>query len=200
MLSPFVTLQNIRSYVIKLLESVENFGPYFDNRRFLPLSSDFMSRAATFFCPSAFTHMCTFVYYQFSGYSGYEHLNASRVSVYFSHALSGTSLKNIRHYAQLHLGKRPRFFDHMDSALNVEKYGSEEPPEVDVTRIGTPVALFAGQNDWLVSSQDIQFLKDRLPNVFMTSNCSDFAHLDFMWGMHAVECVYNSIIDDIVHS
>ena len=200
MLSPFVTLQRIQSYVTLLLEAVEYAGPYIHNRSFLPFSHDFLSRAAVFFCPTSFTHICTFVYYQFSGYSSYEYLNASRFAVYFSHALSGTSLKNVRHYAQLHLGKKPKLFDHMNSTVNFKKYGSEDPPEVDVTNVHTPVALFAGQNDWLVSSLDIQYLLDRLPNVFLTKNCSDFAHIDFMWGMHAVDCVYNSIVQDIMTS
>ena len=197
LLAPFVTLRNIKSYLTLLLEFVDTYGAYLSHQSFLPFSFEFLSRANVVFCTTPNTYFCTFIYYQLSGYSGYEHLNASRVSVYFSHAMSGTSLKNIRHYAQLHLGKRPQFFDHLDSDLNVEKYGSEEPPDVNVTRIGTPVALFAGQNDWLASSQDIQFLKDRLPNVFFVKYFSDFGHLDFIWGMHAKRLVYSIIVDDV---
>ena len=57
------------------------------HRSFLPFSSEFFSRAAVVFCAAPNTHFCTFIYYQLSGYIGYEHLNASRVSIYFSHAL-----------------------------------------------------------------------------------------------------------------
>ena len=202
LMAPFVTLQNIQSEIRRVLEllHLEYFFMNENDQEAYPFVHHSMIRLSGLVCREPFVPICQFIYHQFSGYTSQAYVDKDRLRFHFSHTMSGTSLKNIRHFAQLHLGKRPRFFDHMDSALNVEKYGSEEPPEVDVTRIGTPVALFAGQNDWLVSSQDIQFLKDRLPNVFMTKNCSDFGHHEFMWGITAVDCAYDPIIHDILQS
>ncbi len=200
MLSPFVTLQNIQSPVKYVLTFVHAYGQFLNNRIFLPLSHRTLSKMAALFCPKDKFGFCLFVYHQFSGFSSPENLQPNRISVYFAHSLSGTSLKNVMHYAQLHLNKKAAYFDHVNKSTNVKIYGSEVPAVIDVSKVRIPVALFAGQNDWLVSPTDVQYLIERLPNVFHFTNCSDFSHLDFIWGTNAIHCAYKSIREDILRT
>lgn len=37
--------------------------------------------------------------------------------------------------------------------INLSKYGSFRPPDYDLSAITVPVALFYGNNDWLVSGK-----------------------------------------------
>ncbi|XP_063728762.1 lysosomal acid lipase/cholesteryl ester hydrolase-like [Symsagittifera roscoffensis] len=200
MLSPFVTLQNIRSPVKYFLGLLYTYGKFIGDRHFFPFSHTTASKLAALFCPKNVQGFCLMVYRHFSGFSSPDNLNPSRISVYFAHAVSGTSLKNVRHYAQLHVQKTAAYFDHLDSDVNLRAYGVEKPPIVDVSNVDIPVALFAGDTDWLVSEVDVQYLKDRLPNVFYFKNCTDFAHLDFIWGTHADDCAYRTIVSDILNS
>ena len=200
MLSPFVTLQNIRSPVKYFLGVFFQYGKFLGNRHFFPFSHPTCSKLAALFCPKNIQGFCYMVYRHFSGFSSPENLNPSRISVYFAHAVSGTSLKNVRHYAQLHVQKTASYFDYLDKEQNFQAYGAEIPPVVDISRVNTPIALFAGDTDWLVSELDVNHLKDGLPNVFYFKNCTDFAHLDFIWGTHAVDCAYRTIVLDILNS
>ena len=147
LMAPFVTLQNIQSNVRKLLEFIDAGDTSEINQQFQPFINYCLKRLSAVVCKKPFVSLCYFVYSQFSGNSSTSNLESSRINWHFSHALSGTSLRNIKHFAQLHLSKKPRLFDHMNSTVNLRRYGSEEPPEVDVTNVHTPVSLFAGQND-----------------------------------------------------
>lgn len=42
--------------------------------------------------------------------------------------------------------------------INLSKYGSFQPPEYDLRKVTCPVALFYGNNDWLVSERVDYFL------------------------------------------
>lgn len=200
MLSPFVTLQNIRSPIKYFLHLLHTYGGFLGDRHFFPFAHPTCSKLAALFCPKNVQGFCYLVYRHFSGFSSPENLNPSRISVYFAHAISGTSLKNVRHYAQLHVQKTASYFDYLDDEQNLKAYGQMKPPIVELENVKTPIALFAGDSDWLVSALDVNYIKDRLQNVFYFKNCSDFAHLDFIWGTHAVDCAYKSIVLDILNS
>ncbi|XP_063725136.1 lysosomal acid lipase/cholesteryl ester hydrolase-like [Symsagittifera roscoffensis] len=199
MLTPFVTLQNIQSPIKSMLAFIHNYIHWPKNSVFLPdLIRQLINKASATYCSNDIFGLCLGTYHQFSGLTTPENMDPKRIPIFFTHALSGTSLKTIRHYAQLHLFKQPTVhFDYQEEKLNFEKYGSKTPPKIALEKVSIPIALFAGQNDWLVSSLDVQYLLDRLPNVFHFSNSSDFSHLDFIFGTRAKELVYDFITEDI---
>ena len=198
MLSPTVTLKNMQSPVTGLLEFIHKYVTWPKNGLFLPrFVRQLINTASATYCSKDVFGLCLNTYRQFSGNSSEINMDATRIPIFFTHALSGTSIKNIRHYAQLHLSKLPTYYDYGNEQENEQAYGTKAPPIVNLTNIQTPVAIFAGQNDWLVSDEDINYLIENLPNVFYFSNSSDFAHLDFIFGTRATELVYDVIVDDI---
>lgn len=58
-----------------------------------------------------------------------------------------------------------------------------------------PVALFVGQNDWLATEQDITMnLRGKLPNLIFDQDIDDWNHMDFVWGAHANEILYDNVV------
>ncbi|KAG5860905.1 hypothetical protein JTB14_030738 [Gonioctena quinquepunctata] len=71
---------------------------------------------------------------------------------FMSNGISGGSLKQLIHFAQLVMEGD---FVHYDwgSEENKRKYGSIAPPLYDLGKISFPVAIFYGESDILVSKE-----------------------------------------------
>lgn len=64
--------------------------------------------------------------------------------VYFAHYPSGSSLKDVEHYAQI---AKTNIFQRYDYGFfkNMEKYGQSYPPEIEIRNIkDVPIAIIAG--------------------------------------------------------
>jgi len=120
-------------------------------------------------------------------------LNESRLEVYVSETPAGTSVINIRHWAQAVKRNKFEWFDYGTRYLNEKHYGSPDPPLYDLSAIKVPTALFYGDNDILADPTDVQQLISELsPDIIVHQNHqSSFAHLDFVWGFDAYDLIYN---------
>ncbi|XP_077538862.1 lipase member K-like isoform X1 [Haemaphysalis longicornis] len=122
-------------------------------------------------------------------------LNVSRLAVYLSHSPSGTSATNVDHFAQL---IRCNCFQKYDYGMltNMAKYGSMHPPKYHLSRVFAPVALYYSLNDWYAVPVDVARLASELPNLVRNYQVPDtqFTHYDFALGMHAVDMVYNDMM------
>ncbi|CAG0921035.1 unnamed protein product [Notodromas monacha] len=97
---------------------------------------------------------------------------------------AGASTRTLAHYGQTCSSKRFRQFDYGDPKENALIYGSEEPPEYDLKRVQTSVALFHGGLDLFSPKEvDVDWLKRRLPKVVNAEFLPNFGHLDFHWGL-----------------
>ena len=76
----------------------------------------------------------------------------------------GTSTKNLIHMGQFYIQKKFQKFDY-GPTVNQQKYGQPSPPEIDITKIQTPVGLFIGRHDYVADVQDNEEVRDLLPNV-----------------------------------
>ena len=56
-----------------------------------------------------------------------------------------------------------------------------EPPLYDITQATLPTALFWAENDWLADPYDVQYIRNRLPNIVYDQFIEDWDHLDFIW-------------------
>ena len=68
------------------------------------------------------------------------------------------------------------------------------PPQYNIKDVQIPVALFWGKNDWLADPEDVQFLRNNLPNIVADEYYDDYNHLDFIWALNAADRVYTKMI------
>jgi lysosomal acid lipase/cholesteryl ester hydrolase len=122
-------------------------------------------------------------------------LNNTRIPVYIAHTPAGTSTQNIVHFGQQVNSKKYAKYD-FGKKGNLQKYGSESPPEYDLTKVNVPTYLFWGVNDWLADPTDVGLLVEKLNPAILKGNTglADFNHMDFIWGMNAPAEVYSKII------
>ena len=74
-------------------------------------------------------------------------------------------------------------FDWGSSSKNMEKYGQATPPNVELDKIRTPVAMFVGQEDDLGDVTDCRWAKNQIKSEYMKHyEESPGGHATFMVG------------------
>ena len=68
------------------------------------------------------------------------------------------------------------------------------PPQYYPGNITVPVALYSGENDWLVTPTEMQQLVPQIKHLVENIVIDEWDHIDFMWGMDAPKQCYNGII------
>nr|XP_026696310.1 lysosomal acid lipase/cholesteryl ester hydrolase isoform X1 [Ciona intestinalis] len=114
-----------------------------------------------------------------------EHYYKDRLPVYLSHTPGGTSLQNLLHLSQMIESGKMQKWDYWSVKENLDAYGQETPPEYDVCKIKTPIALFVGHLDQLAHPDDNRLLSQKLNSLFYYKVLDDWDHLDFLWGKNA---------------
>ena len=125
-----------------------------------------------------------------------QHINQTRLPVYMGHFPSGTSTRDIIHWAQgfaLRDGDVYQFYD-WGEATNLVKYGQRTPPTYNVTNFPTTTRLvvYHGALDDLADHTDVNHFLTMLPPGALTyaQEFSTYGHLDFTWGDAATADVY----------
>jgi hypothetical protein len=72
----------------------------------------------------------------------------------------------------------------------------QTPPLYHLGNITTPTALFFGADDYLGDPKDVQRIIDEMrPGVIVSAQeQSNFAHLDYTWGVDAHTYVYSGVV------
>ncbi|KAG5865621.1 hypothetical protein JTB14_010371 [Gonioctena quinquepunctata] len=197
-LAPTVFMSHVRSPLIQTLAA--GFGPIRKLSELLGLDEFLYSKGIGGFvfeklCSQSFgASLCKNLLFSLCG-SNPKQLNDTLVSLMMSHAPAGSSTKQVFHFIQLVKSNEFRQFD-LGFDGNLKKYGSETPPEYDLSQITTPVYIFHSANDFLCAYEDIQTLHGRLPDgavkLFMEDEM--WNHLDFVFGIEASELVYGVIM------
>jgi pimeloyl-ACP methyl ester carboxylesterase len=179
--------------------------------------------------------LCVNALAMIAGYNP-SNIDSARLPVYLNHTPSGTSVVNMEHWCQAVRARDPRAFSMFDfgtrcatargapRACNQRAYGRLEPPEYNLSRITTPLALFAGGRDRLADPADFAILEDLLlvpptparlrqrhqqqrrwsspvaaanPTsvVVATRVQNDYEHLDYLWGIDAPARVHRPVLD-----
>lgn len=182
---------------------------------FLPSLQDMRDLFGTFCtispesCISILTAICGF---------NPDNVDVKRLPIYLAFTPSGTSVKNIRHWAQQVRraedsgGYQFCKFDYGDVCTtpcgakidcNQREYGSVTAPCYDLDKIhAPPIAIFYGTNDILADPRDVEELIRTLPpqTVIFSKKIPDYEHIDFTWGTHANTRVYNDILHLLLSS
>ncbi|KYB28092.1 Lipase 1-like protein [Tribolium castaneum] len=138
--------------------------------------------------------LCTNALFAICGFSPSE-MNATILPALMGHTPAGASVMQMIHYAQeINSGA----FRQYDFVLgNWQHYHSLVPPRYDLSKITAPVYLFYSHNDWLSAERDVIRLCEGIGSAcagkFLVSD-NGFNHLDYMFGIHAPEYVYNRVI------
>ncbi|EFA85978.1 carboxylic ester hydrolase [Heterostelium album PN500] len=123
--------------------------------------------------------------------------NDSRMPVVAGHEPAGTSVQNIRHWAQDVRNKQLQMFDH-GPVGNMEHYHQLYPPIYNVSNFPTNVkiALFSGGLDELADPVDVQDLVNVLPaeSLIYWQKIADYAHLDYVWALDAHITMYPTVV------
>mmetsp|Transcript_378 Transcript_378/g.512 ORF Transcript_378/g.512 Transcript_378/m.512 type:complete len:163 (+) Transcript_378:3-491(+) len=92
-----------------------------------------------------------------------------------------------------------RWFDYGSTSANMQKYGQGSPPMFNLSDVAVPVALFTGENDYMVQSADLTRLIAELPPHILIKHdhIPTFSHLDFTWAPDANHFVYPSLVATI---
>jgi len=91
-------------------------------------------------------------------------VDPSRLQVFMSHYPTGSSLKCLRHIAKNVRAKRFQQFDY-GKKDNLIKYGTETPPEYNLSKIRNKICLLAGEADLMVDIKDTLWLKEQLKGM-----------------------------------
>lgn len=109
----------------------------------------------------------------------------NRLDAGYSKFPSTTSLRQIRHYAQLITEDIFKEYDYRNTAQNMEYYNQVTPPTLNIKNIKkTPIAIYFGKQDGVADPQDVRWLKDNLnPQILAEyKEIDNFDHDSFTVG------------------
>ena len=77
------------------------------------------------------------------------------------------------------------------------EWNSTYPPTYKYEGMTAPVAVFWGQNDWLIVPEDEAVLAEKLPNLVLNQRVEEdaYTHTDFIWGVHNLEKLYGPTME-----
>jgi len=123
-------------------------------------------------------------------------LNTTRAPVYMAHTPGMSSRQNAIHLSQLYLSKKFQKHDY-GKEENLRRYNQTTPPEYDLSKITTQVALFWGDNDYLADPEDVDWLSHQLKNMVLKYRVpyKNFNHMDFILAIDVKSLLYDKLID-----
>jgi pimeloyl-ACP methyl ester carboxylesterase len=197
-LAPVAYVYHCESPLIVLMADLrlDEIFELFGIRQFLP------GTAIDVFGPdlcSVVDGMCDFFLELICGPSN--DLNETRIQVYVSGTPADTSVKNMAHWAQGVRRDKFEMFDYGSSSKNEAIYGPgmKDPPQYDLSKLNVPTVLYSGTNDWLADPKDVARLVSEMNPEYLVDHIvvDGYAHLDFVWGMHAHTLVYDDLVQRI---
>ncbi|GLH13079.1 Lipase 1 [Gryllus bimaculatus] len=137
--------------------------------------------------------ICENLIYFFCGYNP-EELNSTMLPVLMSHTPAGASSKTLLHFLQEILSDEFQMWDY--GLTNIFHYGSLSPPKYNVSKVTVPVAIHYSIGDRITGKTDVDRLFRNTRNTIGKFQVpkDHFSHMDFVWGVHSKELIYDLII------
>ena len=128
-------------------------------------------------------------------------INIKKLFSEFLFAPAGTSAKNLSHWNQIYLRKKFSQYDY-GKKKNKEIYGSEEPPEYNLTEFinyKVKTILYISDMDPFSNWNDLNHLLKYLKNNtnVKIKKMVNYNHLDFLWSDDAKKDIYDEIVDTL---
>jgi len=137
---------------------------------------------------------CKNIFFVLSGFDE-DQMNATLLDTITHHTPAGASTYTFLHYGQEVSSGGFHAFDY-GKKVNLEKYGTKEPPAYDLGKVTCPTAVYYADNDWLAQPEDVLKTITELPNLSTVYEVpyAKFNHLDFMYAMNARYVVYEELL------
>ncbi|KAL1513236.1 hypothetical protein ABEB36_002670 [Hypothenemus hampei] len=190
-MAPSALLGNIKMISLRLLATFKDYlktlADYLKVYELIPkylLSNEAIRSITSSFCEEhqVITRtVCSNVFVAMSGFSP-EQLDPDTITFLTNLGPGGASVYQALHYAQLvNSGKFVKF--DWGPRENMIKYNSTTPPEYNFANMVSPMSLFYGEADLMVTKEDVMLLTTRLPNVVDVYRIpyDNWSHLDFLW-------------------
>jgi pimeloyl-ACP methyl ester carboxylesterase len=215
-LAPAIFLNDVSSVPLLALAKLhaDTIVSILGEEEFLPSQQD-MSDLFGEFCTLT-PNSCISILTAICGFNP-DNVDAKRLPIYLSYAPSGTSVKNMRHWAQ-HVRRAQKTktytftkFDYGDVCstpsgwpinCNQRVYGNPTAPQYDIESTHMPpTAIFYGIPDKLADPNDVEALCTILPNksIIFRKALENYEHIDFTWSSNAHEDIYRDVLD-ILHT
>jgi len=189
-LAPLTRMNHVRG----MIEGIATWGKhlayvfkFFHIREFYP-SCKWSQRIMSFICKLT-PNMCKWGISIYNGKS--KQIDATRIPIYMSHTPAGTSTKNILHLSQMINSGKFSKYDYGKYG-NRERYGSDTPPEYDLSKVKVPTVVVSGTMDAIAPPKDVSWTLEHL-GVVIKSFSAKYNHLDFVWGKNSGQYLYDII-------
>ncbi|KAL0127530.1 hypothetical protein PUN28_003064 [Cardiocondyla obscurior] len=196
-LAPAAFLEHMKSplrYFANIANEYQIIAHFFGEDEFLP-QNGVIELLAKLGCEvdNFEKEICSNIMFLLCGFDK-EQFNYTLLPIILSHDPAGASTKTLVHFSQNIKSGNFCPYDY-GYEKNQLIYNATKPPNYNLTTITIPIALFYGDNDWLVNSLDVKRLYRSLSNVFLYRvSLPNFNHLDFIWGKDAYKFVYKEVL------
>lgn len=200
LLAPIAYMKYMKSPVLRLLAFAE--GPLkkvielFGSGELLP-NGFLMKTISKYLCytDTLEEKICANAFFLYTGFDDSQ-FDYQLMPTFMTHLPAGGSVKGASHYGQLIKSGHFRQYDY-GKQKNLKIYNSIEPPDYNISRVTTPLALFWGGNDWLSTRIDVMRLVNELPRqpIFYKVPYKKFNHLDFLVARDVRKLVYDEVIN-----
>lgn len=123
-----------------------------------------------------------------------EAISIPTIQILSYHFPAGTSVKSMVFYKQRVTSERFSKYDY-GREENLKLYGLEYPPAYNIKAVNVPVVIIHGENDYLSSPVDVEWLASNLPNLVEMYYVDDplWNHLDVIYNQHLKEKMFPKV-------
>ncbi|XP_026764975.1 gastric triacylglycerol lipase-like [Galleria mellonella] len=196
-MSPTAWLENSRFIVIKVEAAANEILKTANNEtniEFLPYGG-FFQNAGKILCGSKASYLaCSALLFSVLGFNKFQ-ITSDVLPVLPGHLPAGTSLKDFLRWGQMVTNG----FSEYDygSKQNLELYGQEKPPTIDLSPVTMRWIFFASENDYVSDVKDVKTLVSALTRsdakMCLLADKS-FGHLDFLYADNLAKYVAPDIL------
>ncbi|XP_062550414.1 lipase 1-like isoform X2 [Armigeres subalbatus] len=178
-------------YLSSHLSTITNLVSALGVNQFMPASPMFPQIASAICSKSV--QQCFNIMFVLS-VGEYKNLNPQIIPILVGHIPAGASAKQIFHYAQEITSGHFRQYDYgVDN--NTEIYHRLDPPDYDLSKVLTPVAIYYSLSDQLAHPSNVGRLAQELPNLVSLNQLPNpaFSHMDFILSTNAKDELYQAL-------
>ncbi|XP_050093880.1 lipase 1-like [Anopheles aquasalis] len=200
-LAPAVFMENLRNSPLRFLAQHEALASYllaamgiFEMK---PFPKDW-TKLVSAMCPDFIRNsLCLELMHAVTS-NKYLHFGTHGFPMVLNHLPAGSSIKQWSHFGQEVMSGHFRRFDY-GPERNRQQYGSEVPPNYNLSRVTVPVAINYGLADELVHPVDVRLLAETLPNLVTLNQQANatFNHMDFLAAGNVKDVLYDSLIRNV---
>jgi len=118
----------------------------------------------------------------------------------FLYEPGGSSVRNLKHWIQIHKAKRVQKYDYGNIVENMKYYGQINPPIYDLNKMkgySIPSLMTTSDADPFAYPQDTLDFIDNIENKDIVDiiSLTNYNHIDYFWADSAIEEIFPKVLD-----